>query len=140
MHIAGIRNFSEMTAACKTFRASRGICRQRFFAQHIFACPERGDGLRRMQRRRRADVHEFHVGIGQQVVELAINFHPRAEPEVAGFFDVAGDAAQHAVFRQPVPPAHGDDAGLGIFQIGAQMRDAHEAETDDGHVHAPGIF
>ena len=78
--------------------------------------------------------------VGEQVGELAVNFHARAEPEAAGIFDVAGDAAQHAVFRQPVQAADRDDARLRIFQIRAQMRDAHETEAGDGHVHAAEIF
>ena len=29
---------------------------------------------------------------------------------------------------------------LGMVRVGAQVRDAHEPEAGDAHVHAPGIF
>ena len=54
---------------------------------------------------------------------------------VPGVFDIAGDAGNDAVDRPAHRVANRRDAGSRIFQIGPQMREAHEAKADHGDVH-----
>jgi hypothetical protein len=87
-----------------------------------------------MQRRGRADVHQLHVRIGEHVLRFLENLDVRAEIDVAGTLHVAGDALENAVFRSTEGVAHGNDAGEGIGEVGAQVGHAHEAEADHGDV------
>src|ERR1039458_1859677 len=87
-----------------------------------------------MQRRRRADVHQFTEAVRKQLTEFARNFHARAELDAGGIFYVAVDPAQHAVDRKSHRVAHRHDAHIANFLINAQMRDAHETQARDRDV------
>ena len=44
----------------------------RFFAQHMLAAGERGEGLFVMQKRRRGDIDQVNAVIGQQIIKAAV--------------------------------------------------------------------
>ena len=107
------------------------------FAKHVFACLEGGNRLRRMQRCRHAEVHQFHLGVGEHFAQRPIDLHLPAQVEVAGLGDIADHAFEHAVDRQAHRVAHRDNLGRLELLVSLDMRHPHEPEAHHRHIHFP---
>ena len=101
----------------------------------MFAGLQRGHGLRHVQGRWQAYIHQIHFLVSQQILEPAIDFDAFAEVDSTRAGHIASYVRQHAINRDPFVGANGDDAGFRNLLERADVSRVHEAKPDDGHIH-----
>jgi hypothetical protein len=114
--------------------------RERLFAEHVFAGRERCRRQFLVRGRRHADVHDVHVGMANERVQVGRSGDAGHVERLGRAGDVAPATGEIAGRALPVKVRDGDELRAGDLAERADVHAPHETQTDDAdacHVISP---